>query len=279
MMTLLLEPLHYQYMQKALLAATVVGGVCALLSVYLMLKGWSLVGDALSHAVVPGVAAAYALALPYAVGAFFAGMLAMLGMLALRRLPMLRQDAVIGFVFTTFFAAGLLLISINPTAVNLEAVIYGQILAVADRDLVQMLVISALTLVVLAVQWRTFMLLFFDEVQAMVSGLPVRRLQLMFFALVSMAVVAALQAVGAILVIALLIAPGATAFLLSRRFGRVLWISFAIGTSTCIAGVYISYYLDLVPGAMIVLLQTACFLGVFIQSHVRHQRHARRRTA
>lgn len=279
MIALLLEPLHYQYMQKALLAATVVGGVCALLSVYLMLKGWSLVGDALSHAVVPGVAAAYALALPYTVGAFFAGMLAMLGMLALRRLPMLRQDAVIGFVFTTFFAAGLLLISLNPTAINLEAVIYGQILAIADRDLVQMLVISAITLLVLAVQWRTFMLLFFDEVQAMVSGLPVRRLQLLFFALVSMAVVAALQAVGAILVIALLIAPGATAFLLSKRFGRVLWIAFAIGIITCILGVYLSYYLDLVPGAMIVLLQTACFLGVFIHSHVRHRRHARRQTA
>lgn len=279
MIALLLEPLHYQYMQKALLAATVVGGVCALLSVYLMLKGWSLVGDALSHAVVPGVAAAYALALPYTVGAFFAGMLAMLGMLALRRLPMLRQDAVIGFVFTTFFAAGLLLISLNPTAINLEAVIYGQILAIADRDLVQMLIISAITLIVLAVQWRTFMLLFFDEVQAMVGGLPVRRLQLLFFALVSMAVVAALQAVGAILVIALLIAPGATAFLLSKRFGRVLWIALAIGVTTCISGVYISYYLDLVPGAMIVLLQTACFLGVFIHSHVRQRRQVRRHAA
>lgn len=263
MIALLLEPLHYQYMQKALLAATVVGGVCALLSVYLMLKGWSLVGDALSHAVVPGVAAAYALALPYAVGAFFAAISAMLAMLALRRLSMLRQDAVIGFVFSTFFAAGLLLISLNPTAINLEAVIHGQILAIATRDLVQMLILCALTLLIIVLQWRTFMLIFFDDVQAMISGLPVRRLQLAFFTLVSLAVVAALQAVGAILVIALLITPGATAFLLSARFGRVLWIAFAIGTATCLIGVYLSYWLDVVPGALIVLLQTALFLTAF----------------
>ncbi|MDO5091127.1 MAG: metal ABC transporter permease [Cardiobacteriaceae bacterium] len=272
MIAWLLEPLQYQYMQKALLAASVIGGVCALLSVYLMLKGWSLVGDALSHAVVPGVAAAYALALPYAVGAFFAGTLAMFAMLALRRLPMLRQDAVIGVVFTTFFAAGLLLISLNPTAVNLDAVIYGQILAIADRDLAQMLLIAALTLAVLALQWKSFMLLFFDEVQARIGGLPVRRLQGLFFALVSLAVVAALQAVGAILVIALLIAPGATAFLLAQRFGQVLLIALAIGTTSSIAGVYLSYHLDLIPGAMIVLLQSALFLATFLHNHWRKAR-------
>lgn len=274
MTALLFEPLQYQYMLKALLAATVVGGVCALLSVYLMLKGWSLVGDALSHAVVPGVAAAYALALPYTVGAFFAALLAMFAMLALRRLPMLRQDAVIGFVFTTFFAAGLLLISLNPTAIRLDAVIYGQILAIADRDLWQMLVLCALTLLFLALQWRTFMLIFFDEVQAQVAGLPVRRLQLLFFSLVSLAVVAALQAVGAILVIALLITPGATAFLLCERFGRVLWAAFAIGTLSALIGVYLSYFLDLVPGALMVLLQTALFLLVFAGKHWRKRRMA-----
>lgn len=267
----LLEPLHYQYMQKALLAATVVGGVCALLSVYLMLKGWSLVGDALSHAVVPGVAAAYALSLPYAVGAFFAAALAMLSMLALRRLAMLRRDAVIGFVFTAFFAAGLLLISLNPTAINLESVIYGQILAIADREMVQMLALCALVLVVLALQWRSFMLVFFDETQAQVAGLPLRRLQLLFFVLISLAVVAALQAVGAVLVIALLITPGATAFLLSRRFGCVLLTAFAIGTLTAPAGVYISYFLDVVPGALIVVMQTLLFLIVFIGKR-RHNR-------
>lgn len=268
--TLLLEPLSYQYMQKALLAATLTGAVCALLSVYLLLKGWSLIGDALSHAVVPGVATAYALALPYALGAFFAALLAVLAMLLLRRLPMLRQDAVIGFVFTTFFAAGLLLISLNPTAIRLDAIIHGQILAIAASDLWQILAITAIALLILALGWKSFMLLFFDDMQAMISGLPVRRLQLLFFALVSAAVVAALQAVGAILVIALLITPGATAYLLGKRFGQVLLIALALGSSTSALGVYLSYWLDLLPGALIVVLQSAIFLLAFVWQHWRH---------
>ena len=268
--TLLLEPLTYQYMQKALLAATLTGAVCALLSVYLLLKGWSLIGDALSHAVVPGVATAYALALPYALGAFFAALLAVLAMLLLRRLPMLRQDAVIGFVFTTFFAAGLLLISLNPTAIRLDAIIHGQILAIATSDLWQILAITAIALLILALGWKSFMLLFFDDMQAMISGLPVRRLQLLFFALVSAAVVAALQAVGAILVIALLITPGATAYLLGKRFGQVLLIALALGSSTSALGVYLSYWLDLLPGALIVVLQSAIFLLAFVWQHWRH---------
>lgn len=268
--TLLLEPLSYQYMQKALLAATLTGAVCALLSVYLLLKGWSLIGDALSHAVVPGVATAYALTLPYALGAFFAALLAVLAMLLLRRLPMLRQDAVIGFVFTTFFAAGLLLISLNPTAIRLDAIIHGQILAIAASDLWQILAITAIALLILALGWKSFMLLFFDDMQAMISGLPVRRLQLLFFALVSAAVVAALQAVGAILVIALLITPGATAYLLGKRFGQVLLIALALGSSTSALGVYLSYWLDLLPGALIVVLQSAIFLLAFVWQHWRH---------
>lgn len=267
--TLLSEPLSYQYMQKALIAAVLIGAVCALLSVYLMLKGWSLIGDALSHAVVPGVATAYALALPYALGAFFAALLAVLAMLLLRRLPMLRQDAVIGFVFTTFFAVGLLIISLHPTAIRLDAIIYGQILTIADHELWQILAISVLILFILALNWKSLMLLFFDELQAAVSGLAVRRMQLVFFALVSAAVVAALQAVGAILVIALLIAPGATAYLLAQRFGQVLIIALILGSSSAALGVYASYWLDLLPGALIVLLQSALFFAAFAWRHWR----------
>ena len=267
--TLLSEPLSYQYMQKALIAAVLIGAVCALLSVYLMLKGWSLIGDALSHAVVPGVATAYALALPYALGAFFAALLAVLAMLLLRRLPMLRQDAVIGFVFTTFFAVGLLIISLHPTAIRLDAIIYGQILTIADHELWQILAISVLILFILALNWKSLMLLFFDELQAAVSGLAVRRMQLVFFALVSAAVVAALQAVGAILVIALLIAPCATAYLLAQRFGQVLIIALILGSSSAALGVYASYWLDLLPGALIVLLQSALFFAAFAWRHWR----------
>ncbi|MDO4436107.1 MAG: metal ABC transporter permease [Cardiobacteriaceae bacterium] len=260
----LLEPLQYGFMQKALLSSAMSSGVCAILSVFLLLKGWSLIGDALSHAVVPGVAMAYLGKFPYSLGAFFTGFLAAASMLLLKQLSMLRQDAIIGFVFTVFFAFGMLLISIYPTAINLQAIIYGNILGIDERSLWQMLWISLISLLVIAVKWRDFMLLFFDEVQAVTSGLGIRHLQWLFFGLVSASVVAALQTVGAILVIALLITPGATAFLLSKRFGVVLWLAFLIGVSTALLGTYLSYFLDVVTGAMIVVLQSALFFLVFM---------------
>lgn len=273
-MSVWLEPLQYGFMQKALLCSMITGGVCALLSVFLLLKGWSLIGDALSHSVVPGVAIAYLWKLPYTVGAFITGFMAAAAMLIMRRLPMLRQDAVIGFVFTIFFAAGLLIISLRPTAVNLQAVIYGNILAINSQDLWQMLSISAISLIILALKWRDFMLLFFDEVHAVAAGLPVRRLQWLFFALVSAAVVSALQAVGAILVIALLITPGATAFLLANRFGVVLLIALFIGAITALLGTYLSYFIDAVTGSVIVVLQSILFLTVFTVKRLMQGRKA-----
>lgn len=262
----LLEPFTYNYMVKAMAASALVGTVCALLSVFLMLKGWSLIGDALSHAVVPGVAGAYALGLPYAVGAFFTGFLAATAIMALNQLAKLKQDAVIGFVFSAFFAAGLLLISIHPTSINITAIIYGNILGMSDSDLWQIMIISALTLIVLALKWRDFMLMFFDETQAVASGLAVKRWKIIFFAMLSAAVVSSLQAVGAILVIALVITPGATAYLLSDRFGRVLIIAMLIGLVTSFIGAYASYFLDGVTGAMIVVLQTILFVLAFLFS-------------
>lgn len=269
-MNTLLEPLSYDFMLKALLSSAAVGGVCALLSVFLMLKGWSLIGDALSHAVVPGVALAYLWRLPYALGAFTTGILAAAAMLLLKRLPMLRQDAIIGFVFTLFFAAGLYIISLYPTAVNLQAVIYGNILGIDDHDLWQMLAICAISLFILALKWRDLMLLFFDDIQATTAGLAVTRLRWLFFLLVSAAVVAALQTVGAILVIALLITPGATAFLLCRSFGRVLVTAFAIGTITAVLGTYLSYFLDSITGAVVVVLQGGLFLAIFTIRRLQH---------
>ena len=269
-MSALLAPLQYDFMIKALISAAAVGGVCALLSVYLMLKGWSLVGDALSHAVVPGVALAYLWKLPYALGAFTTGILAAAAMLVLKRLPMLRQDAIIGLVFTTFFAAGLFIISLYPTAINLQAVIYGNILGIDDHDLWQMLAICAVSLIILAAKWRDLMIYFFDDIQAVTAGLPVARLRWTFFLLVSAAVVAALQTVGAILVIALLITPGATAFLLCRSFGKVLITAFTIGVSTAVIGTYASYFLDSITGAVIVVLQGGLFLAVFAVRRLQH---------
>ena len=277
-MNFLLEPLHYDFMLKALFCSALIGCVCALLSVFLLLKGWSLIGDALSHAVVPGVAVAYLWQLPYALGAFTTGLFAA-AMLVLRRLPMLRQDAVIGFVFSVFFAAGLLIISLYPTAVDLQAVIYGNILGIADSDLWQMLVIAGVSLLILALKWRDFMLLFFDDVQAVTTGLPVRRLQWLFFALVSAAVVAALQTVGAILVIALLITPGATAFLMTDRFGRVLICALIIGVVTAVVGAYASYFLDAATGAVIVVLQSFLFLLAFAVKHLAVHRATQTKSA
>lgn len=260
----LLEPFQYAYMNKAIVAAGIVGAVCAFLSAYLMLRGWSLIGDALSHAVVPGVAGAYALGIPYAIGAFISGFLAAMSMALLRRLSNLREDAIIGFVFTTFFAAGLFLVSLNPTAVNVQNIIFGNMISIADSDLWQTVIIALLSLLVLTLKWKDFMLVFFDEIQAAASGLSVSGLKIIFFTLLSACTVASLQTVGAVLVIAMVITPGATAYLLTDRFERLLLLAVVIGASTAMLGAYLSFFFSGVMGAMIVTFQTAVFLLVFL---------------
>jgi len=264
MLTLLLEPFHYEYMRNALLASTVIGGVCAFLSAFLVLKGWSLIGNALSHSVVPGVAGAYALGLPFSVGAFFSGFLASVSIMLLRRINYLREDANIGFVFTTFFAAGMLIISLNPTSVSINAVIFGNILTVSRGDLLQIFGIVIISTILLALFWKHLLLTFFDEHQAVLSGVPINALKIMFFSILSACIVASLQAVGAILVIAMVITPGATAYLLTDRFGKMLIISILIGLISSAFGVYLSYYLDGMTGGLIVLSQTFLFIGAFL---------------
>lgn len=264
MIDLLLEPLTYAYMTKAIVLSALVGGLCAFLSAYLVLKGWSLMGDALSHAIVPGVALAYLLNLPYTLGAFFAGLLAALSMAIVKQKTALREDTVIGLVFTSFFAAGLLLISINPTAVNLQAIILGNILAISTGDIIQLLTIAGVCLLVLGLKWKEFMALFFDEAHARSIGLPVTGLKILFFALLSATTVAALQTVGAILVIAMVITPGATAYLLTDKFGRMIIIAVALGVITSALGAYLSYFLDTHPGGLIVCLQVVIFMIAYL---------------
>lgn len=277
MLELLLEPFAYNYMVKAILLSAAVGGICAFMSAYLMLKGWSLIGDALSHAVVPGVAIAYALALPYAVGAFFSGILAALSILWIKSITKLKEDAVIGFIFTTFFAVGLLIISLNPTSVNVQDIILGNVLGIADEDVLQVGIIIALCLTFLLLFWKDLLLVFFDEIQATSVGLSPIRYKILFFTLLSACVVAALQTVGAILVIAMVITPGATAYLLTDKFSRLLIISVCLGFFTSAVGAYTSYYLDGATGGIIVCFQTALFLlafcfspkyGIFMQSKI-----------
>lgn len=221
-------------------------------------------GDALAHAIVPGVALAYLLMLPYAVGAFFAGLIAAFSMTFIKQKTKLREDAVIGIVFTAFFAAGLLLVSINPTAVNIHGIILGNILAISDYDVAQVVIISLVCFVVLALKWRDLVAVFFDERHARSIGLPVTALKILFFTLLSAAAVAALQTVGACLVIAMVVTPGATAYLLTDKFDRLIMLSLLFGSSTGAGGAYLSYFLNANPGGMIVTMQTLLFLCVFL---------------
>lgn len=266
MLDILLEPFHYEYMLKAIVVSAAVGGICAFLSAYLMLKGWSLIGDALSHSVVPGVAIAYALSLPYAIGAFFSGILAALAILWIKSITKLREDAVIGFIFTTFFAIGLLIISLNPTSVNVQDIILGNILGIADEDVIQVAIIISICAIFLLLFWKTLLLVFFDETQAVAVGLSPMKYKVLFFTLLSACIVAALQTVGAVLVIAMVITPGATAYLLTDRFSTLILIAVILGVTSSAIGAYISYYLDGATGGLIVCFQTALFLLAFFFS-------------
>jgi manganese/iron transport system permease protein len=276
MISELLVPFSYDYMLKAMWVSTLVGAVCAFLSAYLMLKGWSLMGDALAHSIVPGVAGAYILGVPFAAGAFFAGVLAALSMALIKYRSRLREDAVIGLVFTSLFALGLLMASLWPTAVNIQTIALGNILAIADEDAYQVVLIAAISLAVLTLKWKDLMLAFFDEHHARSVGLNPAALKVLFFTLLSACTVAALQTVGACLVIAMVVTPGATAYLLTDRFGRLVILSVAIGAGTCFAGAYISYFLDGATGGVIVTLQSLLFLAAFYFAP-KHGRLASRR--
>ncbi len=262
--TELLVPFSYSYMLKAMWVSALVGGVCAFLSAYLMLKGWSLMGDALAHSIVPGVAAAYIIGAPFAVGAFFAGILASIAMYFVKQKSRLREDAVIGLVFTTLFALGLFMASVRPTSVNIQGIVLGNILAIADEDVVQVAIIAAVSLVVMAFIWKDLMVAFFDESHARSIGINTGLLKAVFFTLLSACTVAALQTVGACLVIAMVVTPGATAYLLTDRFGRLIVISVALGVGTSFTGAYISFFLDGATGGVIVTLQTLLFLAAFL---------------
>lgn len=263
-MTELLVPFAYEYMLKAMVISALVGGVCAFLSAFLMLKGWSLMGDALAHSVVPGVAAAYMLHLPYAAGAFITGLLAAGGMAMVRHVTTLREDAVIGIVFTAFFAVGLLMVSLNPISVSIQSIVLGNILAIDNEDAIQVAIISVVSMAILLLRWKDLMLVFFDETHARAIGLHPIRLKIMFFMLLAACTVAALQTVGACLVIAMVVTPGATAYLLTDRFGWLLVLSVAMGATTAFVGAYASYFLDGATGGVIVVLQTLLFLAAFL---------------
>jgi manganese/iron transport system permease protein len=220
-------------------------------------------GDALAHSIVPGVAGAYILGFPFAVGAFFAGILASIAMSFVKQHTRLREDAVIGLVFTSLFALGLLLASIWPMSVSIQTIVLGNILAIDDQDVMQVVIIAIVSLLVLTLKWKDLMVTFFDEQHACSIGLNTGLLKVVFFTLLSACTVAALQTVGACLVIAMVVTPGATAYLLTDRFGRLVVLSITIGALTSFVGAYISYFLDGATGGVIVTLQSLLFLAAF----------------
>jgi len=254
-----LEPLQYGFMTRALLVTVVAAVTCALLSCWLVQIGWSLMGDAVSHAVLPGVAISYILGWPFAVGAFIfgAGAVALIG--GVRATTKIKSDAAIGVVFTALFALGLVIISAVPSQVDLGHILFGNVLGVTDSDIAQVVVIGVVVVAVLVLKRRDFTLFAFDPSHANAIGISTKRLSVLMLGLLAMTVVVALQAVGIVLVVAMLITPGATAYLLTKRFDRMLVLSVVVTAAASVVGVYASYYLDVSTGGAVVLAQAIAF--------------------
>ena len=256
----LVEPLQYGFMIKAMVAAALVGAVCAVLSCYLVLKGWSLMGDAVSHAVLPGIVLAYIVGLPLAIGAFGAGLLCAASTGWIKNHSRIKEDTVMGVIFTGLFALGLVMYTKVQTEMHLLHILFGSLLGIETRDLVQAVVVAGVTLVIVLTLRRDLLLYLFDPHQARAIGLNTTRLHYLLLALLAATIVAALQAVGVILTVAMLIAPGCIAYLITDRFDRMLMIASASAVFSSVAGTYVSYFLNGATGACIVLTQAAIFV-------------------
>jgi manganese/iron transport system permease protein len=262
----MLLPFQFPFMVQAVVIAVLVAVPTALLSCFLVLKGWSLMGDAISHAVLPGVVLAYVVGLPLGIGAFIAGMVCALSVGYLKEHSRIKEDTVMGVVFAGLFGLGIVLYTAIESDVHLDHILFGNMLGVGMSDLITSGVIAAVVLALVAAKWRDLMLFIFDPQQAGAIGLPTRLLHYGLLALISLTIVGALQAVGIVLVIALLIAPGAVAFLITKRFGVMLLVAVAMSVSCSLVGVYLSFFLDSAPAPTTVLLMSACFVVAFIAS-------------
>ena len=266
MISLLTEPLSHAFMVRALMISALVGGVCGLLSCYMSLKGWALMGDAVSHAVLPGVIVAYALGLPFSIGAFVFGVgsVAMIGFV--KQKSRVKEDTVIGLVFTGFFALGLVLVSKIRSNIDLMHILFGNVLGISTSDIFQTVLISGLIVSVLVIFRRDLLLFCFDPTHARSIGINTGALHYLLLSALSLAAVAGLQTVGVILVVAMLVTPGATAYLLTDRFDRMTWIAIASSVLSSLLGVYISYWTDSSTAGCIVLVQTGLFILAFLFS-------------
>ncbi len=256
----LVTPLTFEFMQKAIGMSMLVGAVCSVLSCYMTLKGWALMGDAVSHAVLPGVVIAYVLGIPLAMGAFVFGLGAVASIGYIQSQTRVKEDTVIGIVFTGFFALGIVMISKIRSGIDLNHILFGNPLGISNSDVLQTSLISAIVLTIVLAFRKDFMLFCFDPTHAKAIGLNTTLLHYSLLAALSLTAVAGLQTVGIILVVAMLITPGATAYLLTDRFDRMLLIATASGVFSSVVGTYISYYLDGATGGCIVVLQTLLFV-------------------
>lgn len=259
-----LWPFQLPFMVQAMVIAVLVAVPTALLSCFLVLKGWSLMGDAISHAVLPGVVLAYMVGLPIGIGAFIAGMVCALSVGFLKEHSRIKEDTVMGVVFAGLFGLGIVLYTAITTDVHLDHILFGNMLGVNGADILLAIVIALAVVLVVGAKWRDLMLFIFDAQQAGAIGLNTRLLHYGLLAMISLTIVGALQAVGMILVIALLIAPGAIAFLITRRFGTMLLVAMGVSVGCSLLGVYLSFFLDSAPAPTIVLLMSACFILAFI---------------
>jgi len=260
----LMAPLAHEFMVKAILVSMLVGIVCSVLSCYMTLKGWALMGDAVSHAVMPGVVIAYILNIPLAIGAFVFGVGSVVAIGFIKSKTRIKEDTVIGLVFTGFFALGLVLISKTTSSVDLTHILFGNVLGISDQDITQTIVISVIVLGTIAVLRKDFLLFCFDQTHARSIGLNTGFLYYTLLSLLSLAAVAGLQTVGIILVVAMLVTPGATAYLLSDRFDNMMLLAIASGVFSSVMGIYASYYLDASTGGCIVVVQTLQFILAMI---------------
>jgi manganese transport system permease protein len=260
----LMAPLAHEFIVKAILVSMLVGIVCSVLSCYMTLKGWALMGDAVSHAVMPGVVIAYILNIPLAIGAFVFGVGSVVAIGFIKSKTRIKEDTVIGLVFTGFFALGLVLISKTTSSVDLTHILFGNVLGISDQDITQTIVISVIVLGTIAVLRKDFLLFCFDQTHARSIGLNTGFLYYTLLSLLSLAAVAGLQTVGIILVVAMLVTPGATAYLLSDRFDNMMLLAIASGVFSSVMGIYASYYLDASTGGCIVVVQTLQFILAMI---------------
>ncbi len=264
-------PLQFPFMQHALLAALFVGVVCAILSCFLVLKGWSLMGDAVSHAVLPGIALAEVIGFPYSIGAFSSGIFCALFTGYVREHSRIKEDTVMGIIFSGMFALGILMVSQIETEQHLMHVIRGNLLGISQAELIETLTICSIVFVIMLLKWKDFMLYSFDPAHARVAGLPVSLIHYMMLTLLALTIIASIQAVGVILVVALLIAPGITGYLLTKSFSKLLIVAISVAIISAFTGVLASFYLDASTAACIVLVQsTLAILALLIKISKRH---------